>query len=284
MQIHKSSTDITLLRIMPYRNILELKFVSVDTTSYDSAKEEVERMGFLWEDWYYDRAVKPDSVVKDINFWKQVGDNYIDDVPVCKIIGQNHQAYDCHKGLDGEPRWITYFYSVSDKWKKTDPSEVLDDIVRLNNGPSPVVLAKYDEDYFLLEGQHRTVHAKFLKMDSMRCRVINYQLDSESLALYNRLKDIIGPKPLNGLIRFVDIDSISFTWHGISFALRWNKETIDAFEEQVSQAMRINKNKVYKTLFLVFNNSDGKKYRRFSLDNSSQIPDFRAALLSVINE
>lgn len=269
---------------MPYRNILELKFVSVDTTSYDSAKREVERMGFLWEDWYYDRAVKPESVVVDIDFWRQIGDCYIDDVPVCKIIGQNHPSYDGWKGVDGEPRWISYFFRVSDKWIKTNPEEVRQDIIRNNNGPSPVVLAKYGDDYFMLDGQHRTVHAKFLKMDSMRCRVINYQFDSESLALYNQLKDIIGTEPLGRQTRFVNIESISFSWHGIYFVLKWNKESLDAFEKQVSQVMRINSNRVYKTLFLMFSKSDDKKNRWFSLNKSSQIPDFRAALLSTINE
>lgn len=268
---------------MPFRNILELKFVSVDTTSFESAKGEVERMGFLWEDWYYDRAVKPESVVQDIDFWKRDGGDYIDNVPVCKIIGQNHLSYDGRKGADGEPRWITYFYRVSDKWIKTDPEEVRQDIIRNNDGGSPVVLAKYGDDYFMLEGQHRTVHAKFLNMDSMRCRVINYQLDSESLALYNQLKDIIGPEPLVGQARFVDIDSISFTWHEIYFVLKWNKETINAFEKQVSQVVKINVNQLNKRLFLMISKPDDKNKRWVSLNAPSQVPDFRAALLSAMN-
>lgn len=269
---------------MPYRNILELKFVNVDTTSFDSAKNEVEHMGFLWEDWYYDRAVKPESVVGDINFWKQVGDDYIDIVPVSKIIGQNHQAYDLRKGSDGEPRWISYFYSVSDKWRKTDSKAVLDDIVRLNEGLSPVVLAKYEDLYFLLDGQHRTVHAKFLKMESMRCKVINYQLDNESLSLYHRLRDIIGSESLNTQSKFVDIEHIKFTWHGIIFKLRWNRDTLDAFEKQVFQVMKIKANKISKNLFLVFSKVDDKRKKQFILDSSFQIPDFRAALLAAIEE
>lgn len=266
---------------MPQRNILELKFLPIDTTSYESARNEVERNGFLWEDWYYDRAVRPRSIVKDFAFWKRT-DEYISMAPVCKIIGQAHPVYDGFVGGDGEPRWISFFYSVSDTWRKTDSAEVMADIVWHNSGESPVMLAKYGDAFFILDGRHRAVHAKFLKMYSMRCKIVNYELDRTALALYQRLTTIIGEESLKGINCFTDIESLAFTWHGIHFTLRWDEETLSVYWNQVSDVMRINANRLKKKLFLLFSKEEDKERRDFSLKGSSSIPDFRAALLSVL--
>lgn len=45
-----------------------------------------------------------------------------------------------------------------------------------------LIIAKleYGDKYFFTDGRHRTVNAKFLKMESMRCLVSEYILDEET--------------------------------------------------------------------------------------------------------
>lgn len=270
---------------MSFKNILELKFLSIDTSSYESARNEVESRGFLWEDWYYERAVSPKSVVNDYSFWLPKKVDTIETVPVSRIIGQDHMAYleDNAKGV--EPRWITLFYAVSDKWGKTNPEEVRQEIICLNNGSSPVALEKYGDLYFVKEGKHRLVHAKFLKMESLRCRVTEFVLDSESLALYNKLVSLVGPDPLKDQRRFVEVESVKFQWNGLFFTLKWNKATIDAFERQVNQVKRICSNRFNRFLFMLSNIlTDNKRVKGFSLDSSTSIPDFRASLIFSLHD
>ena len=152
-------------------NILKLKEVIIDTSSFESAKKAVEDFGCEWKDWYYERAIMPKSLVGDISFWHPEEMSRIEEVPVSQIIGHDHDRYNFHQH---EPYWIDLLYAVGDRWKSTDPQKVVEDIIRENLGKSPVQLYKYGNSYFISDGMHRSVLAKFLGLESMRCSVTEF--------------------------------------------------------------------------------------------------------------
>lgn len=152
-------------------NILKLKEIYIDTSSFENAKKAVENFGCEWKDWYYERAIMPDSLVGDIHFWHPEWPSRIEEVPVSQIIGHDHNRYNF---VHCEPYWINLLYSVGDRWKSTDPQKIAEDIRRLNSGEEPVRLYKYGSSYFISEGLHRSVLAKFLGFESMRCSVTEF--------------------------------------------------------------------------------------------------------------
>ena len=265
------------------RNILELKTLLVNTSSYEAAKQDVEASGFVWEDWFYEKAVRPELSIDDYRFWFNGSRDYIDVVPVNKIIGQEHDSFSLRKDVEFcEPFWINELYSTGDKWPETDPDKVRTDIIKENNGTSPVHLNKYGDKYYVAEGRHRTANAKFLKMESMRCIVTEFLFDSSSFALYKRLTGIIGEEPLKKLTRLHHISFVSFDWYGLHFKIRWNNESIDAFEKQVTQARRIESSIIVRPLLMMFFTQQEKGQNAFSLDNKTKIHDFRAPLIIAI--
>lgn len=167
-------------------SIIELKHILINTSSFEEAKRDVESRGYRWEDWYYERARRPQSVLRGgFQYWKACDTDRIEEVAVNQIIGHEHQKYDLCKGEEGEPRWITLLYNVSDRWPSVDPVKIINDIERENSGNSPVHLNKYGDKFFIAEGLHRAVQAKFLKVPKMRCRITEFELDYVSFGLYN---------------------------------------------------------------------------------------------------
>lgn len=152
-------------------NILKLKEVYIDTSSFESAKKAVEDFGCEWKDWYYERAIMPKSLVGDISSWYPEEMSRIEEVPVSQIIGHDHNRYNF---LQYEPYWINLLYAVGDRWKSTDSQEVAEVIRRENLGKSPVRLYKFGNSYFISEGLHRSVHAKFLGLETIRCSVTEF--------------------------------------------------------------------------------------------------------------
>ncbi|MBQ8989961.1 MAG: ParB N-terminal domain-containing protein [Prevotella sp.] len=67
---------------------------------------------------------------------------------------------------------------MGDRWKSTDPQKVTEDIIRENSGESPIHLYKFEDSYFIAEGMHRSVLAKFLGLETMRCKVTRFSLDN----------------------------------------------------------------------------------------------------------
>lgn len=126
---------------------------------------------YEWKDWYYERAIMPKSLVGDIRSWHPEEMSRIEEVPVSQIIGHDHDRYNF---LQYEPYWISLLYAVGDRWKGTDPQKIMEDIRRENTGKSPVHLYKYKDSYFISEGMHRSVLAKFLGLETMRCFVTEF--------------------------------------------------------------------------------------------------------------
>lgn len=159
-------------------NILKLKEVCINTSSFESAKKAVEEFGCEWKDWYYERAIMPNSLVGDIRNWHPKRMSRIEEVPVSRIIGHDHDRYNF---LQQEPHWIELLYAVGDRWKSTDPQKVTEIIIRENLGKSPVQLYKYEDSYFISDGLHRSVHAKFLGLETMRCSVTEFFFDDPKM-------------------------------------------------------------------------------------------------------
>ena len=158
-------------------NILKLKEFYVDISSFESAKKAVVDFGCEWKDWYYERAIMPKSLVGDIRFWHPEKASRIEEVPVSQIIGHDHERYTFRQE---EPHWISLLYDVGDRWKSTDPQKIAEVIRHENSGEKPVHLYKYGSSYFISEGMHRSVLAKFLELESMRCLVTEYIFDGFS--------------------------------------------------------------------------------------------------------
>jgi hypothetical protein len=232
-------------------NIIELKHILINTSSLEEAKRDVESRGYCWEDWYYERARRPKSIVPNIRFWKACNTDRIEMVSVEQIVGNEHQKYDSCKGEEGEPRWITLLYNVSDRWRSDDSKSIINDIERENLGKSPVHLNRYGDQFFISEGLHRAVQAKFLKITTMRCLVTEFGFDSVSFDLYQRLASLIGETPLAHYKSFTGLQSISFEWLGISFRVAWNDECIRIFEREVNGARRIYSNPIRRVLLSI---------------------------------
>ena len=93
-------------------NILKLKEVYIDTSSFESAKKAVEDFGCEWKDWYYERAIMPKSLVGDISSWYPEEMSRIEEVPVSQIIGHDHNRYNFlqyEPYYGSEPRMIHSF-------------------------------------------------------------------------------------------------------------------------------------------------------------------------------
>ncbi len=61
-----------------------------------------------------------------------------------------------------------------------DPQKIAEVIRHENSGKTPVHLYKFGSSYFISEGMHRSVLAKFLELESMRCLVTEYIFDGFS--------------------------------------------------------------------------------------------------------
>lgn len=101
----------------------------IDISSLSNAKKDVEKYGCEWKDWYYEKAISPKNSVEDIRFWYTEGKSQIEEVPVCMIVGQDHDRYNSRQE---EPRWITLLQDMVDRWKNTEPADVIKDI-EINN-------------------------------------------------------------------------------------------------------------------------------------------------------
>lgn len=107
-------------------NILKLKEVYIDTSSFESAKKAVENFGCERKDWYYERAIMPKSLVGNVRFWHPEEMSRIEEVPVSQIIGHDHDRYNF---LQYEPYWISLLYAVGDRWKNMDLQKVAEAII-----------------------------------------------------------------------------------------------------------------------------------------------------------
>lgn len=82
----------------------------IDISSLSNAKKDVEKYGCEWKDWYYEKAISPKNSVEDIRFWYTEGKSQIEEVPVCMIVGQDHDRYNSRQeepvGLPSYKIWL----------------------------------------------------------------------------------------------------------------------------------------------------------------------------------
>ena len=260
------------------KSILEIKKMStIDTSSLSSAKRAVEEIGCEWKDWYYEKAVRPDSCY-DIRFWHSERKSRIEDVPVSMIIGQEHGRYEfCQE----EPNWIAILQNMYDRWKGIEPEAVKKDLERCNRGNDPVELYKYGKFYFISQGIHRAVHAKFLELETMRCSVTEYIHDDISHSYYLRLSKIVGKKAFDEQKSFTNIQKIHFCWHNLYFTIEWNNVCIDEFERQVNKVKSIMKCPIKKAYYKLkyMMQANPKKHFEFMNESAHEMPDIRTALI-----
>ena len=61
-----------IITIKMKRNILELRSEDIDFyKSYYEIKEQIESMGFEWQDWYLHIIYRPIDIVENFRFWYQ---------------------------------------------------------------------------------------------------------------------------------------------------------------------------------------------------------------------
>ena len=266
------------------KSILDIRSYSIDTSSPERAKKSVEDYGYEWKCWYYQKAKRPENAVDKFRFWKEVQGRYIAEVPVAQIVGQAHERYSRN---DDMPRWISLLHSMDEKdWRNKDSQEISDVIIQKNAGRSPVYLYRYGDSYFIADGLHRGVFAKFLEMKTMRCEVSDYVFDGLSYSYYLRLTKLVGEKTFEKREKFTGIPEIEFDWHELHFIVGWDEASIKAFECQVCKVKSIMaspmKRKCYGLICKI-------KYPRchtktIVCKDMDGVPDFRAAIFHALTQ
>lgn len=250
----------------------------IDISSLSNAKKDVEKYGCEWKDWYYEKAISPKNSVEDIRFWYTEGKSQIEEVPVCMIVGQDHDRYNSRQE---EPRWITLLQDMVDRWKNTEPADVIKDIEINNCSKNPVELHKYGNRYFISQGLHRAVHAKFLEMETMRCSVTEYIHDDISHSYYLRLSNIVRKETIDKCKSFRNIGKVFFGWHNLYFTIGWNDACIDEFEQQVCKVKSIMKCPIKKAYYKLkyMMQANPQKHFEFMNESAHEMPDIRTALI-----
>ena len=140
------------------QSIVGHKDVWIPLDSMEKAKEQVEDLGCIWHDWYYEKAIRPESYEPYSPFWTMdTNPATFQYVSPLEIIGQVHERYEGQ-----EPCWLEILYDSTDRWKSNDTDKNKADIERQNLGNNPVHLYEINGKYYIAEGIHRAVLAKFL--------------------------------------------------------------------------------------------------------------------------
>ena len=253
-------------------------------SSLKCTKKVVEAMGYEWKDWYCEKAIMPKRLVDDIRFWHSEGESHFEEVPVSQIVGQEHGRFELSQS---EPRWIELLHSMDEKeWKNKNSWEIYNVIVEQSFGSRPVSLYKYDNSYFIAEGIHRSVFAKFLEMETMRCEVTDYVFDDLSYSYYQRLCKLVGEEAFKQDDKLTQIHQVELPWHDYLFIVGWDDASISALEHQFAKARSIMtsffKRKFFEWKYRMQTNRC-HCFRFVSADNSA-MPDIRATLVHVLSE
>ena len=101
------------------RSIVEVKDKWILLDSLEKAKEQVESLGCIWHDWFYEKVIRPEMSEQYYPFW------FMDKNPATtqyvsstEIVGQVHDGYEGQ-----EPYWLALLYSITDRWKSNDPEK-----------------------------------------------------------------------------------------------------------------------------------------------------------------
>lgn len=217
------------------RSLVEVKDNWISLDSLEEAKEQVESLGCIWHDWYYDKAIRPEMSEQYYSFWS-MDENpaTIQFVSPAEIVGQVHDRFEKQ-----EPYWLALLYSITDRWKSNDLEKNKKVVERENAGNNPVRLYEINKRYYIAEGIHRAVLAKFLEMDFVRCKITHFKFDEKNFEIYERICHIIGDGTLSPKEFMSESDSVSFRWFGLLFHIWKDEESIGRFEELYRQAYNI---------------------------------------------
>lgn len=217
------------------RSIVEVKDKWILQDSLEKAKEQVESLGCIWHDWFYDKAIRPEMSEQYYPFWSWDGNPATTQfVSPTEIVGQVHDGYEGQ-----EPYWLALLYSITDRWKSNDLEKNKKFIERENAGSNPIRLYEINNRYYIAKGIHRAVLAKFLEMDSVQCEIAHFIFDEKNFEIFKRICHIIGESKLSPNEFMSESDSVSFRWFGLYFHIWKDEESIGRFEELCRQAYKI---------------------------------------------
>lgn len=231
-----------IISIKMKRNILELRSEDIDFyKSYYEIKEQIESMGFEWQDWYLHIIYRPIDIVENFRFWYQSERVCNTIVSPQVIIGADHDS------IKPESTWLSEFFNQT-RNTSTNIKYITTGILKPREGDDAVLLSCYGNRFFICSGRHRVVNGKFLQLEGIPCSVQFYSFSNESYNLYLRLCEIVGKDILTN-ISFTLNEPVVIQWLNCSFTIPWNENGVTVMEKLIRKVQKIYHNPFLRTYY-----------------------------------
>lgn len=132
--------------------------------------------------WYFDIVKNPQNIENLLFYNLLPAKFYSSNISTNNIVGTFHQSYYDHS-------WLSMFRNMPRNHNNLDSKDIIMFIQNESIGEKKRV-AKYGDEYYIISGNHRICHAKFLKIDILTCNITEYFFDHEAYKLYQELLKI----------------------------------------------------------------------------------------------
>ena len=255
------------------RNILEIKLHCLAGISQEEIKAFLEDNGYEWKDWYFDPVCTPSQIIENYPFWKETSE-CTDNIRPCDVIGHHHGS------ISENTDWITLLSCPKRHKYDTDPQSVLSLLKEQVNIPGDsdglILLEKYGTQYFISMGRHRMVQAKFLKIETVHCRVKEFVFDKEVYDLYCRIQaraTIIEEE------RWKLGQPVKAILDSITFEIPLTEEAVAFFERSIETAQELSQKPIRRWLYFAKNRKVENACTYFNLKNINSSDALVLALL-----
>lgn len=136
-------------------------------------------------DWHSDIVRYSETIINREFYCRQQYSSESKVIDTNKIVGTSHYSYQGCSWAE----MLKYLKRLSINFKYNDITEIKAIILDETISEKKTVL-KFGDDYYIDQGNHRLCIAKFLRLHSLLCDVIEYQFQQDDYNLYQELKSL----------------------------------------------------------------------------------------------